>query len=206
MPKCISSFCRSPWLWVLCSLACSNSYAEIYAYIDSKGKLMVSDENKDGRYKRFDPKHYTPVAIAIAKVEPRLNSNSKAQSYSTMINAIADEVGISAHLIHAVIEVESAYNPQALSPKGAQGMMQLIPATAQRFGVVEAHDPEANIRGGARYLKVLLALFNNDLQLTLAAYNAGEGAVKKYNNTVPPYPETQAYVQRVLTLFKQRQS
>ena len=204
MLKSIFSFSKWSWFWLLCGLVCNSSYAEIYAYIDSKGKLMVSDENKDGRYKRFDPKRVTPVAIA--RVESHLSFNRKAQSYSAMINAIADEVGISAHLIHAVIQVESAYNPQARSSKGAQGMMQLIPATAQRFGVMEAHDPEENIRGGARYLKVLLALFNNDLQLTLAAYNAGEGAVKKYNNTIPPYPETQAYVQRVLTLFKQRQS
>jgi soluble lytic murein transglycosylase-like protein len=125
--------------------------------------------------------------------------------YTTLINNIAEEIGVNANLLHAIIQVESAYNPSATSSKGAQGLMQLIPATAERFGVDHSYDPAANVRGGARYVKNLLVRFDNNLQLALAAYNAGEGTVQKYNNTIPPYPETQAYVTRVLSLFAQRE-
>jgi soluble lytic murein transglycosylase-like protein len=100
-------------------------------------------------------------------------------------------------LVHSVIQVESNYNPFALSPKGAQGLMQLVPSTARRFGVTNPWDVQQNIEGGVRYLKYLSGLFPNDLKLTIAAYNAGEGAVWKYGNAIPPYPETQSYVNRV---------
>ena len=100
-------------------------------------------------------------------------------------------------LVHSVIQVESNYNPFALSPKGAQGLMQLIPSTARRFGVSNPWDAQQNVEGGVRYLKYLTTLFPNDLRLTIAAYNAGEAAVWKYGNNVPPYPETMAYVDRV---------
>jgi soluble lytic murein transglycosylase-like protein len=100
-------------------------------------------------------------------------------------------------LVHSVIQVESNYNPFALSPKGAQGLMQLIPSTARRFGVTNPWDVQQNIEGGVRYLKYLSGLFPNDLKLTIAAYNAGEGAVWKYGNSVPPYPETLSYVRKV---------
>ncbi len=206
---------------------------EIYAYIDAQGKLLVSPQKSDARYVRFDPaRRITPRMVTgktswivpktmsqsnlraawpaksalneAYETPPRLAGNSNALRYTPLIDSIAQEIGVSANLLHAVIQVESAYNPVATSAKGAQGLMQLIPATAQRFGVDQSFEPAANVRGGARYLKNLLSLFNNDIQLTLAAYNAGEGAVKKYNNTIPPYPETQAYVRRVQSLFEQR--
>src|SRR5512143_4200942 len=104
-------------------------------------------------------------------------------------------------LLHAVISAESGYNPQARSPKGARGLMQLMPATARRFGVSDPDDPTANLQGGARYLRWLLDLFT-DLRLALAAYNAGEGAVQRYGNTLPPYPETRTYVRRVLEFYR----
>jgi soluble lytic murein transglycosylase-like protein len=96
-----------------------------------------------------------------------------------------------------VIKVDSNYNPKAVSRAGAQGLMQLIPATARRFGVRNTFDAKENIEGGVRYLKYLQTLYNNDLRLALAAYNAGEGAVAKYNNWIPPYAETQNYVYQV---------
>jgi soluble lytic murein transglycosylase-like protein len=99
-------------------------------------------------------------------------------------------------LVHSVIKVESNYNPFAVSPKGAQGLMQLIPATARRFGVTNPSDPMENIRGGAKYLKYLLDLYHGDYPLALAAYNAGEQAVARYGG-VPPYPETRNYVDLV---------
>jgi soluble lytic murein transglycosylase-like protein len=106
-------------------------------------------------------------------------------------------------LVHSVIQVESNYNPYAVSPKGAQGLMQLMPATARRFGVRNTFDPEENIEGGVRYLKYLTSLFPDNPSLTLAAYNAGEGAVWKYGNTIPPYRETEQYVQRVRLRYGQ---
>jgi len=112
------------------------------------------------------------------------------------VDQIAAKNFLSAALIHSVIKVESNYNPLAVSPKGAQGLMQLIPATARRFGVGDVFNPLENIQGGAKYLKYLLDLYHNDYALALAAYNAGEGAVAKYR-TVPPYRETQNYLQLV---------
>lgn len=111
---------------------------------------------------------------------------------------IAQELGLAPQLLHAVIAVESAYDPRAVSPKGAQGLMQLMPATARRFGVKDPFDPQDNVRGGAQYLKLLLAQFNGDLQLTLAAYNAGENAVVRHGNRVPPFAETRRYVPKVI--------
>lgn len=100
-------------------------------------------------------------------------------------------------LVHSVISVESNYNQYAVSPKGAEGLMQLIPSTARRFGAANSFDAKENIEAGVRYLKHLQGMYNDDLTLTLAAYNAGEGAVAKYRNSVPPYRETQEYVQKV---------
>ena len=105
------------------------------------------------------------------------------------VEAIAATQSLPPQLVHSVIKVESNYNPLAVSSKGAQGLMQLMPATARRFGVANAFDPVDNIQGGTRYLKYLLDLYNGDYSLALAAYNAGEGAVQKYG-AVPPYPET----------------
>jgi len=109
---------------------------------------------------------------------------------------IAGENQLSPELIHSVIQVESNYNPYAVSPKGAQGLMQLIPSTARRFGVSDVFEPADNIQGGARYLKYLLELYKGDDALALAAYNAGEGAVSRYGG-VPPFPETRNYVSKV---------
>jgi soluble lytic murein transglycosylase-like protein len=107
---------------------------------------------------------------------------------------------VSPFLIHAVIQAESGYNPDAVSRKGAVGLMQLTPATALRYGVTDAHDPEQNIRGGTQYLRELLGMFNQDLGLALAAYNAGEGAVLRHGG-IPPYPETAQYVLKVLESY-----
>ena len=106
------------------------------------------------------------------------------------------------HLVHAVIRAESAYNPEAVSRAGAVGLMQLMPATAERFGVKNRRDPADNLRGGMLYLRHLMLLFD-DIPLALAAYNAGEGAVSRYGNKIPPYKETQTYVRRVLSFYRQ---
>jgi len=123
----------------------------------------------------------------------------KLDSYRDEIAAAAAEFGVDGALLHAVIHAESAFNPMALSDKGAQGLMQLMPGTASDMGVVDAFDAGQNIRGGTRYLAMLLQAFHGDTTLATAAYNAGPGAVQKYGG-VPPYDETRIYVQRVATL------
>ena len=108
-----------------------------------------------------------------------------------------------ADLVHAIVRVESNYNPFAISNKGARGLMQLIPATARRFGVSNSFDPRDNLDGGIRYLKYLMGMFNGDLRLSLAAYNAGEMAVTR-NGGIPPYRETQDYVRKITALYPTR--
>ncbi|WP_330178091.1 lytic transglycosylase domain-containing protein [Candidatus Vondammii sp. HM_W22] len=119
-----------------------------------------------------------------------------------MIDNVARSNRLRPELLHAIVRAESSYDPRARSRTGAMGLMQLMPATAKRYGVSDRWNPKANLNGGARYLKDLLSMFQNDLKLALAAYNAGENAVKKYGNKVPPFPETQQYVTRVLAFYQ----
>jgi Transglycosylase SLT domain len=126
--------------------------------------------------------------------------NRKAQ-FSDMIAQAAQRHQVDEKLVHAVIQTESAYNANATSRAGAVGLMQLMPATAKRYGVTDRSDPDQNINGGTRYLRYLLNLFNYNLDLAVAAYNAGEHAVMRYGNAIPPYPETRNYVRQVLSLY-----
>lgn len=118
-----------------------------------------------------------------------------------LVEQTANRFQVDPDLIRAVIRVESDYDPKAVSSKGAQGLMQLIPATAQRFGVANPFDPKQNLEGGVNYLKYLLGLFGGDLSLSLAAFNAGEHSVQR-SGGIPAIPETQAYVRKVTTLYK----
>jgi hypothetical protein len=124
--------------------------------------------------------------------------------FQPLIKQISAETGLDVQLLHAMIEVESGYRPEAISPKGATGLMQVMPKTGKRFGAHDLKDPEHNLRAGASYMKWLMAYFNNDLTLALAAYNAGEGSVVRYGRKIPPYPETQQYVKKVLARYQQR--
>jgi soluble lytic murein transglycosylase-like protein len=140
-------------------------------------------------------------AVAPALPQPASRAQSapmvSAAAIADAVERAAAQHSLPPQLIHSVIKVESNYNPGAVSSKGALGLMQLIPATARRFGVADVFDPVDNIQGGARYLRYLLDLYGGDYPLALAAYNAGEGAVAKYGTTVPPYPETQNYLKLV---------
>ncbi len=140
-----------------------------------------------------------PREVKAATVRPRLIEPRRpgaAVSLESFIEEIALRYQLDPRLVRAVIEVESAYNPFAVSPKGARGLMQLMPQTARRLGVRDSFNPWENVEGGVRYLKYLLEMFNGDQRLALAAYNAGEGAVFRYGG-VPPYPETAWYLYRV---------
>jgi soluble lytic murein transglycosylase-like protein len=143
-----------------------------------------------------------PISISGRGVRNSVSQRLKGQ---TTGNARIDEIivvaatrhGIEPLLLYSVMHQESAFNSQAVSPKGARGLMQLMPATAARFGVKNIFDPEQNIHGAAQYLRFLLDLFDGNVSLALAGYNAGEGAVKKYGYEVPPYPETINYVRKI---------
>jgi soluble lytic murein transglycosylase-like protein len=129
------------------------------------------------------------AAAAVAKTDLR-----------QMVRDVSAEHGLDPRLVDALVQVESAYNPRAVSHKGAQGLMQLMPATAARLDVDDPFDPEQNIRGGVRELDRLIERYSGNLQLALAAYNAGEGAVEKYRG-IPPYRETRNYVARIMSLY-----
>ncbi len=125
---------------------------------------------------------------------------SRNTGLASLIRQVADRHQLDPDLIHAIVNVESGCDSRALSPKGAMGLMQLVPATARRFGVEDPFDPKQNIEGGASYLKYLLGLFDGDLGLSLAAYNAGENSVLRKGG-IPPFPETQDYVRKVRSLY-----
>ena len=152
------------------------------------------------------PQAATPAQVALVGKSgpapkaalPALRLPAAPSGLHALIDEVAAQVKLSPRLLHAVIAAESGYDSRALSPRGAIGLMQLMPATARRFGVHDAYRPRDNLLAGASYLKWLLSLFHDDLELALAAYNAGEQAVINAGRRIPPYPETQAYVPRVL--------
>jgi soluble lytic murein transglycosylase-like protein len=131
-------------------------------------------------------------------VKRRDSLGGRRSRYASLIETVARQFKLDEELLHAVVRAESAYNPKAVSSAGAIGLMQLMPATAERYGVNDIWNPTQNLRGGARYLRDLLEQFDDDLMLALAAYNAGEGAVMRYGNRIPPYPETRNYVFKVI--------
>jgi len=192
-------------LLILFSLTLTKgAIADIYKYVDNDGRTYYTDEPKNGLYKRIiKSKAYRPPSNYFTNTSPRIGRYSSANKlrFAELIAQTAAKHQVDAKLVHAVIQTESAYNSGAISPKGAVGLMQLMPATAQRFGVMDSTDPNQNVDGGTRYLKHLIAMFEPNIDLAVAAYNAGENAVIKYNNSIPPYPETQNYVRQVLALY-----
>jgi soluble lytic murein transglycosylase-like protein len=140
---------------------------------------------------------------AVASDDAIRNARPGIEKYRDMVGRVAASVGADPRLMHAIIAAESGYNARALSRKGAMGLMQLMPATARRYGVTNAWDPEQNLRGGARYIVDLLKQFDNDVSLAVAAYNAGETAVIRGGRRIPDFRETRAYVPRVLSFYRQ---
>jgi soluble lytic murein transglycosylase-like protein len=202
-------------------LAAPSAHADVYTFVEDDGTVRLSNVPDDARYKLYlrEPNDYklkdNRVNIKLRNADQyRLNGADNADAKPTGLNkqpfqaavlAAAKLNNLSPALVHAVIAAESNHNPAAISPRGAIGLMQLMPATALRYGVKakELKQPVSNIRAGARYLADLLSMFGGDLRLALAGYNAGEGAVQRYGNRIPPYAETQAYVPRVLAFYKQ---
>jgi hypothetical protein len=168
--------------------------AQIYLWHDKNGNPALGDTLPRGtrEFKTFAVPGASKTILAT-----RPPADDYTGQFDSLIERYAAANGVRADLIRAVIQVESGFNPRARSPKGARGLMQLMPATALDMGVINSYDPEDNIRGGVRYLRTLLDRYGNDETLALAAYNAGPMAVEKYGYVVPPYRETQGYVERV---------
>jgi soluble lytic murein transglycosylase-like protein len=178
---------------LLCALTPSLAQAQLYSWHDASGRLVISD-------RKIDPSAQTyslAVGSAFAVVTTKQSLSARAADYDDLITRHATTQAINPDFVRAVIQAESAFNPRARSPKGAMGLMQLMPSTAAEYRVTDAYDPAQNIRAGVAYLKSLLTRFNDDQSLALAAYNAGPGAVEKYGRTVPPYRETRDYVKRI---------
>jgi soluble lytic murein transglycosylase-like protein len=198
--------------------------ADVYSFTDEDGTVRFSNQPDDPRYKLFlrepteyklrdtrefrnlrNPGDYRLRAPWGKKTDLLDNPLLEGKPFQEHVIVAAKGTQLDPALIHAVITAESNYNPNAVSNKGAQGLMQLMPDTARRYGVKpkEIKVPEKNIMAGAQYLADLIRMFDGDLRLALAGYNAGENVVVRYGHKVPPYAETQAYVPRVLRVYDQ---
>ena len=212
-------------LAALLAIAAPAARADVYSFVDDDGTVRFSNQPDDPRYKLYlrEPSEYKlrdtkefrnlrnpgdyRLRAPWGKIDPDLFENPLLQGkpFQEHVIVAAKDTRLDPALIHAVITAESNYNANAVSHKGAAGLMQLMPDTARRYGVKgkEIKLPEKNIMAGAQYLADLIRMFDGDLQLALAGYNAGENVVVRYGRKVPPYAETQAYVPRVLRVYDQ---
>ncbi len=204
MPRNKNLFVLMFHLVLLPALALCSGFAQadIYRSLDPGTPTKFTNlPPTEGRWELF-LKEQPASAVQEPASDPRRFKVDSRSRFASQIEAAAIANNIDAALIRAVISVESGYNPAAVSRAGAVGLMQLMPETARRYNVTNRRDPEQNIHGGAQYLRDLLRMFNNNLHLTIAAYNAGEDAVMKYGNRIPPYRETLAYVPKVMKFYK----
>ncbi|MFZ0007942.1 MAG: transglycosylase SLT domain-containing protein, partial [Steroidobacteraceae bacterium] len=173
----------------VCTAAICSASPPIYRYVDADGLAHFTDKPDSRRYKLFD---LTPKGLT--RSGDRYDLLARAAQYDAIIEAEAKSSGVEPNLLRAVIVVESGFNSRAVSTRGAVGLMQLMPATATRFGVSDRYDPRQNVRGGALYLGFLINRFRQNLRLALAAFNAGEDAVDRNSGQIPPFIETLEYV------------
>lgn len=193
-----------PLLVVACLALPAAVHAEIYMQVEADGSVTLTDEVRGSGYQRMTPGPAAPPRPA-AQGAGDPPGDWADLPFAPLVAAAAAEHDVPEALIHAVIRAESNYDPAAVSPQGAVGLMQLMPATARELGLNDARDPAANIRAGTQYLKRLLGMFGNDVALALAAYNAGPAAVTRSGGT-PPYGETRRYVPRVIKHFERLRS
>jgi soluble lytic murein transglycosylase-like protein len=178
------------------------AHADIYRYEDSEGIVHFTDAPTDKRFKIFmrDIKK-----DKMLRTRFRLINAANQAEYEPIIRSCSEKYGVSPSLVKAVIHAESGYNPNAVSTKGASGLMQLMPGTARSLKVANSFDPKDNVEGGVKYLRFLLDTFGGDVSLALAAYNAGLSKVARYGG-IPPYAETRTYVNRVLSYMQTYQA
>jgi soluble lytic murein transglycosylase-like protein len=183
----------------LLAASAAAAHSQIYTYVDADGQRHYTDVPDDNRYRRLvlSPRDRTASG-------DRYDSAllAKASRYDSIIEKAAISASVEPNLLRAVIVVESGFNSRAVSKRGAMGLMQLMPATATRFGASDPYDPRENVHAGARYLKFLIDRFGQDVRLALAAYNAGEEAVNRNGGHIPPFTETMAYVPRVMKIYQ----
>jgi len=191
----------------LCALG-QSAMADIFMFKDEKGVVHFTNiPSGDKRFRLVRREEGTsPNARAAGIPQFIMPTEESIRRYSPLIETLSRSHGVDVALVHAVISAESGYNPGAVSRAGARGIMQLMPDTARRFGVQNIMDPRENIQGGVRYLRELLTMFNGNMELAVAAYNAGENAVIRYGHRIPPYAETAHYVPKVLGFYRKFQS
>ena len=185
-----------PATLVVCALAALAvpAEAQIYSWRDASGTLVLSNKP---RTEAGEVTTYAVRGAAAIRTTTRPEWSERQRQFDTLIEEYARANGVSADLVRAVIQAESNFNPRAVSAKGAMGLMQLMPATARELGVSDPFHPAQNIRGGVTYLARLLAKYDQNVELALAAYNAGAGNVERYGNAVPPFKETREYVKKI---------
>lgn len=188
-------------LWALClALTCHANIARADVFVrEDAEQVHLTDTRPDDGFVLLLREPSAPHSMPPDR-QPASRRNRRL--LDAQIRVAADTVGLDANLLHAVVATESAYRSQARSPKGARGLMQLMPDTARRYGVHDAYDPGQNLLGGALYLRDLLRRYDTDVELALAAYNAGEGAVERHGRRIPPYRETRRYVPAVLQRYR----
>jgi soluble lytic murein transglycosylase-like protein len=172
---------------------------KIYTYLDAHGQRHYTDVPDNNRYRLLV---LSPQDRTASGDRYDIQLLAKATQYDSIIEHAAVSSALEPNLLRAVIVVESGFNSRAVSKRGAVGLMQLMPATASRFGVSNPFDARQNVHAGARYLKFLIDRFGHDVRLALAAYNAGEDAVARNGGQIPPFSETMAYVPRVLKIYQ----
>jgi soluble lytic murein transglycosylase-like protein len=191
--RILSFLSLTAFLFIFTAVAAGPALADIYKHVDNEGVLHLTNVPSDPNVK---------YVMIMKEKRILFQPNLDVKKYDSIISRAADKFKLDSALIKAIIKAESNFNHKAVSPVGAQGLMQLMPKTASALSVDDSFHPEKNIEGGARYLRYLLNVYKGDLNLALAAYNAGEKAVAKYHYTIPPYRETQNYVKRVLSFYR----
>jgi len=183
-------------------LPATSSTAGIYRYVDDNGVIHFTNCPRDPNFQLYIRESKEDVGTEASSPGPAPSlSSADSKNFDTFIIEFARKYEVDFALIKAMIRAESGFDPYAISRKGAKGLMQLMPETALRMNVANIFSPKDNIEGGVKYFKYLLSLFNNDLRLSLAAYNAGENIVSQLG-TIPPYRETVDYVRRVLNYYR----
>jgi soluble lytic murein transglycosylase-like protein len=195
MNRSLVAFARAALLLALLAIP-GRASAQIYTWQDGSGNMVVSNVPQGTNL--GIPSYEVPESDTVRATQ--YVPPERSRSFDDLIAEHATRNGVRQDLVRAVIQVESAFNPRAISNKGAMGLMQLMPATARQFGVSNAFDPEQNVRGGVAYLKQLLDRYDGDERLALAAYNAGPAAVDRHGQTVPPFRETRNYVSKINSL------
>jgi len=212
-----------PGLWLLCA-ASGPALADVWKVVDENGNVQFTNEppGKRGQLVIASNLAESPASVALTPLPARtdavtqttvavINASPAYLAVHGSLSAASESYGVDYDLLKALVATESAFNSKAVSPKGAVGLMQIMPTTAQRYGVqsdrgatvsAKLTDPDLNIQTGTRYLADLLRLFGGQTELALAAYNAGEGAVARAGNRIPNYRETQTYVQRVMSIYR----